>query len=140
MRCVLAVAASLSIAALACGCRRAEPAGAVRAHLESGDSVELVGWSTAVVPGEPDGLLLAYRPFTPMQDTAKLRQTAVALWHAYARPVAERRGVSWVVLQAQSPPARGAVWPVTKNSSYGVVLDRAADGSWYFHKSGLPVE
>jgi hypothetical protein len=141
MRCGFANAAGLLVLAiLVSGCKRAQPAAPLTVHLQSGDSVEILGWSAAVVPGEPQGLLLGYRPFTPMEDTVQLRRTAIALWHTYARAEAEQRRTTWIVLRAQSQPERGVGLPVATSFTYGVVLDRRADGNWYFHRSGLPVD
>jgi hypothetical protein len=108
--------------------------------LASGDSVQIIGWSTVVVPGEPHGLLLGYKPFASMQDTLRLRQLAVALWRTYARRVAEQRRTQWVVLQAQSVPERHSEAGLRVSSTYGVVIDLRADGRWYFHNSGEPVD
>ena len=140
MKCGLAVIAGLAVVVLASACERAQPVRPLIVRLESGDSVELVGWSRAVVPNEPEGLLLGYRPFASMEDTLGLQRIAVALWRTYARTLAEQSEVSWVVLQARSRPATGAAAPVVTNSTYGVVLDRGADGKWYFHRSGQPVD
>jgi hypothetical protein len=134
-----ALARAFVVMALAAGCKPNAPVRPLRVHLEAGDSVEVAGWYTAVVPDRSQGLLLGYHPFIPMQDTLGLRRIAVALWHAYARPVAEEHGVDWVVLQSQSWPDPRAVVPTTRKT-YGVVLERRADGNWYFLRSGQRVE
>lgn len=119
---------------LGAGCRPSVGEGI--AHLPSGDSVQLLEQSAAVVPGEPSGLLIGYHPFVPLEDTVRMQQIAVEVWHAIAQDEVEERGATWVVLQARSAPVSGIAPGMKMVATYGVVLERRADGRWYMRRSG----
>ena len=103
-------------------------------HLENGDSVELQATVSAVVEGSPPGRMVIFHPFTDFSDIPRLRQTAIALFH-YLQPGIDSAPPPFVVLRATNLPAaqRKGFYNI---ENYGFVLERHADGKWYFlHES-----
>jgi hypothetical protein len=106
-------------------------------HLPRGDSIELQGSGPAIVPNEPAGLLITYRPFYSLSDTIAVSRVALELFqelipHFTGRPL-------FVVMRAVNVPAarrnQGGYYPL---SAYGVVLERHSDNRWYLLNESQP--
>jgi hypothetical protein len=89
-------------------------------------------------PQGDTGLMFQYHPFVPLQDTDYLRQLAIEVWKT-VRPRAESLGVPFVGLQATTrTSAMSPAQPPSVN--YGFVIERHADGLWYFLSDSLPIQ
>ncbi|HEX6041484.1 hypothetical protein [Longimicrobium sp.] len=119
---------------------RADGSRATVVRLASGDSVEMVAVGPAVVPNQPAGVIVTYHPFfVPQEDTARAVRVAGELWHATVRPGLREPLPPFVVLQATSRragPIRGAF----TESTFGVVVERREDGSWYRFNTSTVME
>ncbi len=121
------------IAALS-GC--GAPAGQT-VQLATGDSVRLLATGPAIVPNQKPGLLVEYNPFLSLDDTAALRREALGLWSAL-RPRVDSLNPPFVVLRATTRRPQLIGYQSVRN--YGFVLERRADGRWYFLHESTPVD
>ena len=108
-------------------------------HLPSGDSIEVVGIGPAVVPDRTAGLLFTFYPFVPIADTVRIRRVAAELWRVRVKSQLPAPPPSFVVLQATSRRA-GPINGIARFENYGIVLERRADGNWYYLKGGARAE
>jgi len=100
------------------------------------DSVEFINAGPMyLATGEP-GFLLAFHPFVPIEDTIKLRALAGAIW-GWLRPQLDTSPRSFIVLQATSQRAHPA-FGIQGGHGRNLVLEKRADGKWYFLKETKP--
>ena len=107
-------------------------------RLPSGDSLEFQATGPAVVQSGPPGLLVTYRPFVPISDTARVRQVALGLFRTLEPRLASN--APFVALRAvdRSAAERRRVGLYDMHS-FGVVIERRADGRWYPLDESTPV-
>ena len=99
-------------------------------HLPGGDSVQVQASGPAIVPNQPQGLLITYHPYFALADTARVRVVAVALFQ-YLLP--KMTGApKFVVLRAVNVSAaernKGGYYQM---NAYGIVMAYHDDGRWY---------
>ena len=98
-------------------------------HLKSGDSVEFQSTGPAVVP-TGTGLVVTYRPYFSLDDTARVRGVALEFFWALLPRITT--SPPFVVMRAIDVPAarrnQGGYYEI---HTFGVVLERHADGQWY---------
>jgi hypothetical protein len=107
-------------------------------HLASGDSVAIISAGPAHVPNQPEGFQVRFYPYRPLDDTAQLRRQALELRSAL-RPQLDSTNAPFVVLQAtnQTPEPHVGIWHAV---NYGFVLEKRADGKWYFLHGTIPID
>jgi hypothetical protein len=133
----LGLSAALAPAALAqSGSTREGPLWDRIVHLPSGDSVQVQSSIPAVVPNAPTGLLLTFHPFFPLTDSARVRAVAVALFQGMLAHT-DTALPPFVVLRAVDKSSAERIGAY-RMSAFGVVLERHADGVWYFLNETKP--
>ncbi len=105
-------------------------------HLASGDSVRVLTTGPAIVPNERPGLQIEYNPYLSLDDTVALKREALALWSAL-RPRIDSMNPPFVVLRATTRTPQVIGYQSVRN--YGFVIERRADGKWYFLNAKEPI-
>ncbi len=113
------------------------PAAGQMMHLATGDSVRVLTTGPAIVPNQKPGLLVEYNPFLSLDDTSALRREALALW-SVLRSRVDSLNPPFVVLRATTRQPQLIGYQSVRN--YGFVLERRADGRWYFLHETTPVD
>ena len=102
----------------------------------SGDSLRILSSGPAYVPGEKPGLLIDYNAFVPLDDTLKLRQTALALWHILRSKI-DSLNPPFVVLRATDRDP--AITGYQQVHMYGTVIEKRHD-KWYLLHDSVTVD
>ena len=106
-------------------------------RLFNGDSVEYQLTLPAVIAGQPQGRMYVYYPFRDLSDSARLRKIALGVFQHFWGEI-ESSPPPFVVLRAVNLPTaqRKGFYDMRQ---YGFVIDRRADGHWYFLGESEPV-
>src|SRR2546427_101899 len=128
---------SFAVAVLVLGlapgiCRAQAPRADGMLRFASGDSVELITSGPIQLASGTTGLVLQYHPFVPVEESSQLKKIATQLWR-WLRPKIDTNPPPFVVLtattgRANPPPG------LRKLQNYNYVVERRADGQWYFTK------
>jgi len=107
-------------------------------HLLSGDSIELVQTGPFRLATGVTGLGFQYHPFIEVKDSPQLKQLATHIWH-WLQPQLDRTSpppfvVLWATTGRANPPPG-----LRRLHNYNHVLERRADGQWYFAGDSVPV-
>jgi len=121
------------LAAAACATPQGEVFGRLQTdtlRLFNGDSVELQARLPAVVEGSPPGRMYMYYPFRDLSDTVRLRRIALGVFMKIW-PEVESQPPAFLVMRAVNlaTAQRKGRYNIV---NYGFVIDRRADGHWYF--------
>jgi len=101
------------------------------------DSVEFINAGPMdLATGQP-GFMFAFHPFQALDDSNRLRALAGEIWH-WLRPQLDTRP-SFVVLQATSARAHPTFGAQVAHGQ-NLVLERRADGKWYFVDETKPAQ
>jgi hypothetical protein len=106
-------------------------------YLADGDSVELQSKVPAVIPGEPDGLMVVFHPFHPFDDENRLRELSVALFRTMKTELSDGE-YPFVVFRAvdRSAAERSGLHRVRY---FGTVIERREDTQWYLLGGAVPI-
>ena len=79
------------------------------------------------------GILVEFRPFTPLSETLALKRAAIELWEGVKRP----DSLAFVVIRAtdRQPGVQG----FQRVHAYGFIFERRSDGQWYITDDSLTV-
>jgi len=88
------------------------------------------------VPNERPGLQIEYNPYLSLDDTVALKREALALWSTL-RPRIDSMNPPFVVLRATTRTPQVIGYQSVRN--YGFVIERRADGKWYFLNAKEPI-
>lgn len=99
-------------------------------HLASGDSIVVLSLGVTVDAAGRRGLVLEFRPFIALSDTAKLGRETREIW-AWVRPTADSADVSFALLRATTRSAGPAIG-FQRVQNYAYVVEKQKDGEWLF--------
>ena len=103
-------------------------------HLSATDSVRILATELVHVPGQPPGLVIDYAATNGLADTALLKRRAIAILRAES-PHLDSLHLGNVVVRAVDKASDSTLF---HRKLYGFVLQRRADGSWYFLRDRTP--
>jgi hypothetical protein len=107
-------------------------------RLASGDSIRFVATGPVIEPGGDTGWMYEYHPFFSLDDSIRLHTQVLELWKL-VRPRAESLRVPFVVLRATTRFTELPVTQPTAVRNFGFVLQKRANGLWYFLYDSVPV-
>jgi len=102
----------------------------------SGDSVELIKSGPIYLATGQAGFLISFQPFVAIEDTLKLRVVAGEVW-TWLRPHLDSNPPPFAVLQATTARSRPTLG-IQQAHGYNFVVERHADGKWYFVNETKP--
>jgi hypothetical protein len=106
-------------------------------HFPSRDSVEFINAGPMYLATGQPGFIFAFHPFQALDDSTRLRALAGEIWR-WLLPQLDSTP-SFVVLQATSLRAHPTLG-VQAGHGRNLVLERRADGKWYFVDETRPAQ
>ncbi len=119
------------------GAQAAAPTPGAILHFPSRDSVEFISAGPMYLATGQPGFMIAFHPFQALDDSIRLRALAGEIWR-WLRPQLDSTP-SFVVLQATSARAH-PTFGVQVAHGQNLVLERRADGKWYFVDETKPAQ
>ena len=83
------------------------------------------------VEGESPALAFRYQTDIPIDNLPELKKEAEEIW-TYFRIDVEKAHHDWAVIRAEEP-RKGFI--ITKNRSYGFIIEKDANGNWAFKEN-----